>query len=236
VKECQAAPGTLAFSARGVEHARRMSPRHATVVRLAAVALAAIATTFASSSRADDRTTPTSPNFGRRSHLIVTAENILGGSAESISRSSTGDSTSFNSNGLFAGYTGPRFGVHAAFGPSITAGSGIGVWAVRDTTSKLQASTTSVIRIAPRVGWIPALGPLLALWLRAGPTFVVLNANDRITFVDLSFDALVAWTPYQHFGVIAGPAFDVGVSGKSSGTNDLRYQSSAFFIGLFVDL
>jgi hypothetical protein len=207
--------------------------------RLAAafIALGASMVTFAPSSRAEDRTTNESPNFGRRSHLIVTIENILGGASETTSETSVADSTSsLNSNGLFAGYTGPRFGVHAAFGPSITAGTGLSIWAVHETTSLKQTSTTSVMRIAPRIGWIPALGPLLALWLRAGPTVVIINQNDRITFIDLSFDALVAWTPYQHFGVIAGPAFDLGISGKSSGANDLRYQSTAFFVGIFVDL
>jgi hypothetical protein len=200
----------------------------------------AFSTTFASATRADDRTTPQSPNFGRRSHLIVSVENILGGASESISTSQTasGEENNLNSNGLFAGYTGPRVGVHAAFGPSITAGMGLGVWAVKDTTSKTNPQTTSVVRVAPRIGWIPALGPFLGLWLRAGPTFVVLNAptTGKITFVDLSFDALVAWTPFQHFGVIAGPQFDVALSGKSEGSSDLRYQSTAFFAGLFVDL
>jgi hypothetical protein len=214
-----------------------MSPRHATFVSFVLAATVTAATTCAFVTRADDRTTPTTPNFGRRSHLIVTVENILGGVSESTSEANVTDSsTSLNSNGLFAGYTGPRFGVHAAFGPSITAGTGIGVWGVREMPLRGDASTTSVVRIAPRIGWIPALGPLLGLWLRAGPTIVVLNGHDKITFYDLSIDALVAWTPYQHFGVIAGPQLDIALSGKSSGANDLRYQSSAFFIGLFVDM
>jgi hypothetical protein len=216
-----------------------MTLRSALLVAVAALVGTATLVARASTARADDRTTPESPNFGRRSHLIVTAENILGGASESIStsQSTSGEETSLNSNGLFAGYTGPRVGAHAAFGPSITAGMGLGVWAVKDTTSKDKPQTTSVVRVAPRIGWIPALGPFLGLWLRAGPTFVVLDApNGKLTFVDLSFDALVAWTPFQHFGVIVGPQFDVAVSGKSEGSSDIRYQSSAFFAGLFVDL
>ena len=207
---------------------------------IAALLCASSGLVVAAPAHADDRTTDASPNFGRRSHLIVTIENILGGASESINQSSTDSSETLNSNGLFSGYTGPRFGVHAAFGPSLTAGTGLGVWKVRDTTSTTQAFSTTIVRLAPRVGWIPALGPALALWLRVGPTLVRTSstapAGDTVTFWDLSFDALVAWTPYQHFGVIVGPQFDVGVSGKSSGVSDLRYQSSAFFAGLFVDL
>jgi len=211
-----------------------------------AALLAATATLLASIAHADDAPLPKDATpFGQRSRVIVSAENVFGGLAESISTSADTEdnSTSLNSNGLFPGFTGPRFGVHFVVGSSITVGLGLSAWSFKNTTVLSQSTSLTTIRVAPRVGWAPAIDGHFAVWLRAGPTLVYLhstesdltNPNPTYTFFDVSLEAYGVWTPYSHFGVMVGPSIDIPVSGKNGDETDLRFQSIGFLGGLFVD-
>jgi hypothetical protein len=56
--------------------------------------------------------------------------------------------------------------------------------------------------------------------------------------LDLSFEAFLVWTPVEHFGLLAGPSFDIGIAGDESNANrdlGLKYKSSGINLGLVWD-
>jgi hypothetical protein len=67
--------------------------------------------------------------------------------------------------------------------------------------------------IAPRVGYLFGLTPVLGLWLRAGGFYA---ASGEAKYLGLSAEALFAWFPYEIFAIHFGPTLNAGFGTKNT--------------------
>lgn len=97
------------------------------------------------------------------------------------------------------------------------------------TTVKTDSPSTTVIGLAPRVGYILPLGDVFALWLRGGFGFYSVkqtfeeagnNGNNRTTNRDsvfsLDLDPQFAIIPIEHFFFTVGPLVNIPLTGSRS--------------------
>jgi hypothetical protein len=101
-----------------------------------------------------------------------------------------------------------------------------------------------MINLGPRIGYAGALpkAKMFGYWGRVGPTFQYVHVgfggnggSSDIWALDLSLEAFLVWTPVEHFGLLAGPSFDIGLAGDASANNQdqgLKYKSSGINAGL----
>jgi hypothetical protein len=186
--------------------------------------------------------------LGDRGQLFITAERVVPifayskdtSSGNQFSQSNTVSSISLLSYGVPSNiaYTVPRIGIDYALAPHITLGGAVAAF------FDLSSSTTTTVGgmsmtddnakisgflFTPRVGYLTALGPKLALWPRGGfsyytesvsnpPNGGMMTSNGFHQFaIDLEANFLFAIAP--HFMITLGPVIDIPVSGSTSFTN-----------------
>jgi hypothetical protein len=138
-------------------------------------------------------------------------------------------------------YTVPRLGFDYVIAPHLTLGGNV-VFFTTAGSSQNQCDGTNcqtqgdgtgdVIGIAPRIGYVIGLSPMLSLWIRGGlhyyhehmsiPTQVG-GCNNRSDSNNVSaevggldFDPQFVISPVPHFAFIAGPTVDWGFAGSVS--------------------
>jgi hypothetical protein len=187
--------------------------------------------------------------FGERGSVLFSIENVFGVLDQTYTATNN-NSTSLNDNGFFPqGYVGTKLGLNALTSSGITWGGIIGFW-TESSTNQNGGSFTS-FNIGPRIGWAGCLKKYKALgfWGRVGPTFQYINLGSGgnngadAWALDLSFEAFLVWSPVDHFGLLAGPTVDLGLTGHQSVNGappntptDYGYHSVGMSFGLVFEL
>lgn len=191
--------------------------------------------------------------FGEKSQLILSADRIVpvfSYSRSSVTRTDnnvelTTATSSTSSSILWGGQLGPdrvhtipRVGVDFTIIPRLTLG-GSAVFAFTlggSTTSErveggtkrevsVDAPSTTVFGLVPRVGYILPVGDILGIWLRGGFAFYSVrtktyddnNANnydvDKATVFSIDLDPQLTIVPFEHFFIGVGPLVNIPVGG-----------------------
>lgn len=96
-------------------------------------------------------------------------------------------------------------------------------------TTKRDTPTESIFLLAPRVGVLFPASPKVGVWLRGGVTRVegsgestttdgfgnVTTRETSVTYVDVTLDPQLVFTPVPHVGITLGAALDIGVTGST---------------------
>jgi hypothetical protein len=146
----------------------------------------------------------------------------------------------FTGGGDSTFYTTPRVGFDYVFLPNWTIGGDLFVFF---TLGKSQTVTTgnvsrdvnqpsaNAVGIAPRVGYIFGLSPLLSFWLRGGLSYYHAGTSIKdgtctdqsdttgLGVFGLDIDPQLVISPAPHFAFEVGPAVDIGFAGSASVTN-----------------
>jgi opacity protein-like surface antigen len=170
------------------------------------------------------------------------------GSKSTSSRTSISLVTSNPLAALGTVYNVPRFGLDGVIGPGVTIGGAAWIYtdlnASNSTTPANGGSSTSFDQpkatywgVAPRVGYILAIGDMVSLWPRAGVEYhdvssgtVTNNGNtsggSSFTQLALDVDALLVITPVNHFGITIGPGAAIPLTGNTSSTSTIAGQTT----------
>ncbi len=83
------------------------------------------------------------------------------------------------------------------------------------------------LQLSPRVGYAAAFNDIVAIWPRAGITYMTSTAKVEDTYYGytaeatytvnstaLTVDAMLALSPVNHFAILVGPFGDIGIAGK----------------------
>lgn len=226
-----------------------------------AAGLALVALSAPARAQSDD-VPPSEPaaatrGFGERGSVLFGVENVFGVLDQTYS-GNNGSNTSLNDNGFFPqGFVGTKLGIHGLLSSGITLGGIVGVW--NDTSTNQNGGSFTSFNIGPRFGWAGCLKKYKALgfWGRVGPTFQYVNFSETLTVgttsqsvstdawaMALSFEAFIVWSPVDHFGLLAGPTVDVGLTGHESVSggsspsqgSDFGYHSVGMSFGLVFEL
>jgi hypothetical protein len=223
----------------------------------AAIAMAAALVALASPARAQDGAAAVDEGargFGERGSVLLSVENVFGVLDQTYSQGSgnTGTSTTLDDNGFFPqGFVGTKLGINGLLSSGITLGGIVGVW--NQTSTNQNGGSFTVFNIGPRIGWAGCLKKHKALgfWGRVGPTFQYVNASNggnnggsEDWALALSFEAFFVWSPVDHFGLLAGPTVDAGLTGHASQNNpggqsqgsDFGYHAVGMSLGLVFEL
>jgi hypothetical protein len=219
---------------------------------------AAIATLALSAPAARaQETAPEARGFGERGSVLFSVENVFGVLDQTYTGANN-SSQSLNDNGFFPqGFVGTRLGISGLLSSGITLGGIVGVW--NETGTNQNGGSFTVLNIGPRIGWAGCLKKYKALgfWGRVGPTFQFEHASQTTTAgnvsnnfsndawaLDLSFEAFLVWSPVDHFGLLAGPNVDLGLTGHESTSqtgqqgqsSDFGYHAVGMSFGLVFEL
>lgn len=174
--------------------------------------------------------------FSQRGHTVIVLDNLAGfvhteASEPNVNNSSNGT----NLWGIFPFTPVARFGVHEFIGDSgLSLGGGL-VYSDSNVGVQLPAGTT--FGIAPRVGYAIPFNPTVALWLRAGFTYLTesLSGGGNQWQFSPAGEVYFVITPVSHFGITIGPWVEVGVAGKECVGNNCQGQDfrQDFFGGTF---
>jgi hypothetical protein len=230
----------------------------AAVGKPGAIGTAAAIATLALSAPAAHAQEPTADvggrGFGERGSVLFSVENVFGvldqtytaGPPPNSPPNTGGSSQSLNDNGFFPqGFVGTRLGINGLLSSGITLGGIVGVW--NDSSTNQNGGSFTAVNIGPRFGWAGCLRKYKALgfWGRVGPTFQYVNfglgGNNSVDAwaLDLSFEAFIVWSPVDHFGLLAGPNVDIGLTGHESSQNqgtDFGYHAVGMSFGLVFEL
>jgi hypothetical protein len=192
-------------------------------------------------------------------HFIVSAERLTGAwawnesSTQDLDRTHTEDKSSgavinlLWSNSTTTGYELPRVALDGRLGP-ITLGGSLGY--SRSSGSSSTTTTTigstadprvtdrdlpkfSAFVLTPRVGWVIAIGDRMAVWARAGITYLHSTSESTIldfstmpetsftrtvtsSFTALTLDPQFVVFPVPHFGFALGGVADIGLGGSQT--------------------
>ncbi len=174
--------------------------------------------------------------FSQRGHTVIVLDN-LGGfvhTEASYPNSSTASSGT-NVWGIFPFSPIARFGVHEFIGDSGLSLGGALVYSDSSQSFQEQAGTT--FGISPRVGYAIPFNAALALWLRAGITYItesISGGGNQWQFSPAG-EVFLVISPVSHFGITVGPWVEVGVAGKQCTGNNCQGQDfrQNFFGGTF---
>jgi hypothetical protein len=120
-----------------------------------------------------------------------------------------------------APYSVPRL----AFDAFLAGGLTLGIGAQYAHTSS--GGAIDVLGVNPRVGWAPASDGGLALWPRAGLSYVRLSDDVRSSYLlALSLELQLVIPAAQHVAFAVSPTFDVGVASTSRNVTQLGLQAS----------
>lgn len=220
--------------------------------------------------------------FGDKSQLILTVDRLMplfSYSSQTVTNTQAGGGTLKTSDSgtsaaflfgrepdLSVVHTIPRVAFdftivrHLTLGGSIAVAFGLGGTHQEDfgnnTTRKSDAGKTSIVGIAPRVGYVFPLGNNFAFWPRAGFAFysvstktngvqqnVETSTTNSDSLLSLDLDPQFVWTPIQHFFFHFGPLVNVPLTGSRSidnttgnNTQTTKNDLSVFHFGLSAGL
>lgn len=153
----------------------------------------------------------------------------------------------------------PRVAADVVLREVVTVGGAVGFFSstgTRDLTTSPSATTArdperSGLLLAPRVGFLHALGPHLALWLRAGVAYASTTVKQidetaalitrEVWHLNASLDPALVWSPTGHLGFLLNPFTDVGLAGRrrvsvdfqgASGENQAAYRWTGYGVSL----
>jgi hypothetical protein len=220
--------------------------------------------------------------FGEKTQLIVTVDRLMplfSYSSQSVTNTQGGGvlkSTDSGTSSAFLFGREPSLGIvhtiprvafdftvvkHLTLGGSLAIAFDLGGTHEDDfgnnTTRKSDASKTTIIGIAPRVGYVFPIASTFAFWPRAGFAFYSVStktnslnnnnvettttANDSLLSLDL--DPQFVWAPVQHFFFHFGPLVNIPLSGSRSvenatgaNANTTKFDLSVFHVGLSAGL
>ncbi len=194
--------------------------------------------------------------FGEKTQLIVSVDRLMPAfsytsqtvtatqGAATLKTTDSGTSAAFlfgREPNLGAVHTIPRVAFdftivrHLTLGGSIAVAFGLGGTHEEDfgnnnATRRTDAAKTSIIGLAPRIGYVLPLGNNFAFWPRAGFAFysvstkfqTVTQGNVEVTttnndsLLSLDLDPQFVWTPIAHFFFNFGPIVNVPLTGSRS--------------------
>ncbi len=162
--------------------------------------------------------------FGDSGQFVLSFERLFGYNWTHVSSgNASGSGSTFsilgNPFGVFGGaypYDWPRLGFDYFVSKPISVG--IAAAFARNTGG---ATALNAYEVAPRVGYGMVLGPGLAVWPRAGVTYVG-APNLKYLGITLDLQAVAVLNP--HFIVTFAPIANIGVYGNSAGTS-LKYTT-----------
>jgi hypothetical protein len=174
--------------------------------------------------------------FSQRGHTVIVLDN-LGGFVHTESSNPNVANSGNGSNvwGIFPFSPVARFGVHEFIGDTgLSLGGGL-IYSDSSLSVQQQAGTT--FGIAPRIGYAIPFNATLALWLRAGFTYLtesISGGGNQWQFSPAGEVYLVI-TPVSHFGITLGPWIEWGVAGKECTGNNCQGQDfrQDFYGGTF---
>jgi hypothetical protein len=198
---------------------------------------------FGFAARAGAQTPEEGPNVGDQGHWSLSIDRAFGfdylqskpqmnGVSEGTSSSTTFSLFGNPAAGSASAFSFPRLAFDAFVGSGVSVGAGLGLFhlsqSLDETGTTLvgaDESATGFI-IAPRIGYVGRLNPLVAIWPRLGAS--VSYASTDITptggsqeTVSLYAVAVTAEVPFvftlaPHAAVTLGPTFDYSFAGKST--------------------
>ncbi len=160
--------------------------------------------------------------FGTDHPFVLSLEH-LGGLSYIRTKTEGGSAQSITQVGLFTPILAPttpqaRLGLHYFVAPQVSLGALLGY------IDNDQLGTSYLV--GARIGYAVPFSESSALWLRGGAfymhTKVTLLGSETVTNVVPGGEALFVFRPDEHFGILLGPMFEIGVAGKQ------RYESGGF--------
>lgn len=213
-----------------------------------AIALATLASSVPAYAQGDDAPPAdqgTTRGFGERGSALISLENVFGVLDQTYTGANGSSNTSLNGNGFFPqGFQGTKLGIHGLLSSGITLGGLVGFWSTSGTSQN--SLTVTSLHVGPRIGWAGCFKKVktIGFWGRGGPTFQFdhlgegNNSSDAWA-LDLSLEAFLVWSPVDHFGLLAGPSVDIGLTGHQSSGNtgsDFGYHAIGMGFGLVFEL
>jgi hypothetical protein len=185
-------------------------------------------------------TSPSSGNpggFGDSGMLVISAERLFGYTWD---HESSGSSTATRSTFTILGnpfgtltaypYDGPRIGFDYFVTKSISAGAGL----LFGRSSSGTAASNN-FQVNPRIGYGLMVGPWLAVWPRAGLTYVYQTLPD-LSYLGLTIDLTAVIVVASHLAITFAPVVNVGLSGTAKATNgtngDIKFTTLGAEFGL----
>jgi hypothetical protein len=219
---------TTCFGVNIADRARQLSCAALVIAVASITAEAAAQTSDASAAKTEPST-----QFGRRSSVVLGVDNVFGYVNEGVSSDKGG--RPIETKGFFPGLFGPRLGVDGVFDSGLSLGAGLQLYRVH---LKGSSSDGTIINVAPRVGYVVPFEKVFGAWLRAGPNVMMQVGDDDTTlYLAARLEGFFVITPAPHFGILAGPSFDFGLAtSRSKGSNEGKWHSEAFLLGLFGEL
>jgi hypothetical protein len=184
---------------------------------------------------------PSSPSgpsaFGDSGQFVLSAERLFGYTWDhESSGANTGTRSTFTILGNPFGaapaypYDGPRIGFDLFVTKSISAGAGI---LFGRTTSG--NSAVNSFQFAPRIGYGMMVGPWLAVWPRAGVTYV--NQTD-LNYLGLTIDLTAVAILSPHLALTFAPVANIGLTGTATtaggGSAGIKFTTLGAEFGLAI--
>lgn len=198
---------------------------------------------FGFAARAGAQTPEEGPNVGDQGHWSLSIDRAFGfdylqskpqmnGASEGTSSSTTFSLFGNPAAGSASAFSFPRLAFDAFVGSGVSVGAGFGLFHISqnldDTGTALVGADESATGfvIAPRIGYVGRLSPLVAIWPRLGVSVIYAHTDITPTgssqeTVSLYAVAVTAEVPFvltlaPHAAVTLGPTFDYSVAGKST--------------------
>ena len=256
---------------------------------LRSLAFSVGATALVCAASANEASAQEANGLGEKGELIITADRLLpllSYSSQTVTQTQNGTETKTTDSGtsialLFGSDTSIPINPHTvprlAFdftvinrltvGGAVVVGLGLGGSTKVETSngstnnsSKTDAAKTTVVGVAPRVGYVLPLGRTFGFWPRAGVAFYSISAKANITNGNgngnnditrtttysawsLDLDPQFVWVPLQHFFAHFGPLLNIPLTGSQSvetaqggTTNTTKNDFSIFHVGLSAGL
>jgi hypothetical protein len=228
----------------------------AACARVTVIVLAAMI--VAGAVRAEDA----APTFGAKRQVVISAERLFGFAYATRSEDESGEvAATFNHAGTAFGplggavaatelYTVPRLAVDVVW-RRFTLGSAVTFFRASLEENARPAlafyqppSTMDVLVLAPRAGYLVALGRFVNIWPRVGFTYVLAHSSttfdaagsaqavpqgpttSTIGLYALTLEAPVAIRVVEHVLIMAGPSLDLGLDGRETVNGQPRSQSA----------
>jgi hypothetical protein len=177
--------------------------------------------------KAQDRTDfgrAAAPRFGAPGTIAIAAERLFG-----VTHAVQTNGPDFTTLSLLgpggaelgsAPYSAPRLAIDAFLQGGLTVGIGA------QFAHASGQGTTDVLGVNPRVGYAFTSDGGIALWPRAGPSYVRVSNDVRSSYLlALSIELQIVIPAAQHVAFTLSPAFDVGVASSIRNVTQLGLQA-----------